>query len=104
MWYVDYAGGQLGRIDPGTGAIEEWQIPGGERGQPYALVADDRGRLWFSETARGAPRLVGFDPATEQFINITPVSSTIRHMVVHKPTRTIWVGTDANTIGRVVLP
>ena len=104
VWYVDYAGGMLGRIDPKTGAIKEWLTPGGAGSQPYALVTDERGRLWFSETARGAAKLVGFDPATEKFTHVTPVSNTIRHMVYHRPTKTIWFGTDSNNIGRAIIP
>jgi virginiamycin B lyase len=104
VWYVDYQGGYLGRIAPGSHEVEEWLTPGGEQSQPYALVADDRDRVWFAECARGATFLVGFDPKTEKFTHRTPVSSCIRHMFYHKPTRTIWFGTDANNIGRAIVP
>jgi virginiamycin B lyase len=104
VWYVDYEGGHLGRIEPGSNRIKEWLTPGGERSQPYALVADEQDRVWFAECARGATFLVGFDPKTEKFTHRTPVSSCIRHMFYHRPTRTIWFGTDANNIGRAILP
>jgi virginiamycin B lyase len=104
VWYVDFAGGRLGRLDPSSGDIQEWEVPGGASAQPYALLVDDQDRLWFSETNRNAPRLVGFDPKTAQFMLATPVSAGIRHMVYHPGTRTIWFGTDANNIGRAVLP
>jgi virginiamycin B lyase len=103
VWYVDFAGGMLGRIDPASGEIREWPVPGGASAQPYALTIDDQDRLWFSESNRSAPRLVGFDPRTNEFIAATPVSAGIRHMVFHAPTRTLWFGTDANNIGRAVL-
>lgn len=102
VWYVDYAGGMLGRIDPRTQAIREWQVPGGAEARPYALVADDRDRLWFATTG-GAASLVGFDPRTEKFIAQVPVSAGIRHMEYHRPTRALWFGTDANNIGRAIL-
>jgi virginiamycin B lyase len=104
VWYVDYAGGQLGRIDPQTREIREWPVPGGEQARPYALIADDQDRLWLAETSREAPRIVGFDTKTQTFITETPVSAGIRHMVFHAPTNTIWFGTDANNIGRAILP
>lgn len=104
VWYVDYAGGRLGRIDPVSGEIEEWTVPGGEDARPYALIADDRDRLWFSETARDAPRLVGFDTKTRQFMLSTPVSAGIRHMIYDANRNTLWFGTDANNIGRAILP
>ena len=104
VWYVDYAGGFLGRLDPASGAAKEWQMPGGATSNPYAMAVDENDRLWVAECARGATTLVGFDPKTEQFTHRTPVSGCIRHMVYHRPTRTLWFGTDASNIGRAVLP
>lgn len=104
VWYVDYAGGRLGRIDPASGEIREWPVPGGDQARPYALIADTRDRLWFAESNRAAPRLVGFDTKSLEFMLATPVSDGIRHMVYHEPTNTIWFGTDANNIGRAILP
>jgi virginiamycin B lyase len=104
IWYTDFAGGYIGRIDPRSGAVREFLAPGGERSQPYALLVDDRNQLWYSECARNASFLVGFDPATEKVTERVPVSACIRHMVFHQPTRSIWFGTDANNIGRATLP
>lgn len=107
IWYVDYAEGYLGRLDPGTGGVKEWAVPGGSGGYPYGMTVDDRDRLWFVETGPDPNRLVGFDPATERFFSLTEIPSgggTVRHMVFHRPTRTIWFGTDTNTIGRAQVP
>ncbi|HEX6630190.1 MAG TPA: hypothetical protein VF048_03825 [Gemmatimonadaceae bacterium] len=108
VWYGDYARGYLGRLDPATGKVEEWALPGGAQSRPYAMTTDDRGRLWLVETGVQPNRLVGFDPATSRFFSQTAIGTaarnTVRHMVWHAPTRAIWFGTDANTIGRAVLP
>ena len=48
-------------------------------------------------------RLVGFDPKTEKFLDITPIPSgggTIRHMMFDPRSGQIWFGSDNNTIGR----
>lgn len=107
VWYGDYVGGYLGRYDPATGQFREWRLPGGAASLPYAMAADDRDILWTVETGAQPNRLVGFDPKTEQFFGITPIPSgglTVRHMYFHRPTRELWFGTDANTIGRAKLP
>ncbi len=109
VWYVDYATGTLGKLDPGTGNVVEWAAPGGEESRPYAMAVDDRDRVWFFETGpRGSPnRLVGFDTKTLEFFSTTELESgggTVRHMVYHEPTRSIWFGTDTNTIGRAQIP
>lgn len=109
IWYVDYADGYLGMHDPATGGFQEWRLPRGAEARPYGMAVDAADRLWLVETGpRGEPnRFVGFDPATEEFFSITEIPSgggTVRHMVYHDATNSIWFGTDANTIGRARLP
>jgi virginiamycin B lyase len=103
VWYVDYARGAVGRLDPATGEAREWTTPGGPESRPYAMALDDEDRLWFVETGIEPNRLVRFDPESGSFPSVTPIPSggaTVRHMVWHPPTRSLWFGTDANTIGR----
>ncbi|MGH7663269.1 MAG: virginiamycin B lyase family protein [Gemmatimonadaceae bacterium] len=107
VWFVDYARGYLGRLDPETGAVAEWAAPSGAESRPYAMTVDDRDRLWFVETGVDPNRMVGFDPATERFFSITDIESgggTVRHMIFHEPSRSIWFGTDENTLGRAQVP
>jgi virginiamycin B lyase len=99
IWYADEARGFLGRIDPATGEVKEWQAPGGAGSRPYALTKDDQGRIWFSETGP-VKRLVGFDPRTEKF-TVHPVSGTVRHMMFDRKTGSMWFGTDANNLARL---
>jgi len=108
VWYGDYTRGMLGRFDPVTGATKEFPMPSGATSLPYAMAQDDRGRLWLAETGVQPNLLVGFDPKTESWVSVTPIAEsgakTVRHMVFHAPTRTLWFGTDANTIARARVP
>lgn len=107
VWYVDYEGGYLGRYDIVSGEVREWRTPGERRSRPYALSSDDRGRLWFVETGMMPNRLIGFDPRAEHFSDPVGIGSgggTVRHMVYDAATDAVWFGTDANTIGRAILP
>ena len=107
VWYVDYAEGYLGKVIPTTLKVEEWRVPGGENARPYGMTVDDQDRIWFVETILDPNRLVGFDTKAKEVISMTNIKSgggSVRHMVYHQPTQTIWFGTDANTIGRVTLP
>ncbi|GGX77148.1 hypothetical protein GCM10007160_00410 [Litchfieldella qijiaojingensis] len=106
VWYVDYAGGYLGRLDPDSGDIDEWRAPAAADSRPYAMASDDRGRPWFVETGVMPNRFVGFDPETETFSEPVEIGSgggTVRHMVFDAESRSFWFGTDANTIGRARL-
>jgi virginiamycin B lyase len=76
-------------------------MPGGAGSRPYALTKDGQGRLWISETGP-VKQLVGFDPKTERFFSVHPVSNTIRHMFFHAETGALWFGTGANAIGRLM--
>jgi virginiamycin B lyase len=108
IWFGDYTRSMLGRLDPKTGAVREFAMPAGAPSLPYAMASDDRDRIWLVETGVQPNRLVGFDPKSESWFSITPISEsgggTVRHMIFHAPTRTLWFGTDANTIGRAIVP
>ncbi len=107
IWYVDYAEGYLGSYNPKTGHIQEWSVPGGTNAKPYGMTVDDQDRVWFVESGSHPNRLVGFDTRKRTVISLTDIPSgggTVRHMVYHHPTQTIWFGTDANTIARAKIP
>jgi virginiamycin B lyase len=104
LWYGDYAGGYLGRFDPTTHQVREWPLPAGTAARPYAMMADDRDRVWVVETGVQPNQFVGFDTHTLQFIGTAPVPSgagAVRNMFYDRRTQTIWFGSDANTLGRV---
>ena len=108
IWYGDYTRGMLGRLDPRTGSVREFPLPDAAQSLPYAMASDDRDRIWLAETGVQPNRLVGFDPKTEKWISVTPIAQsgglTVRHMVYHAPTKSLWFGTDANTIGQARIP
>lgn len=106
LWYVDYNRGYLGRLHIDSGDIEEWPVPGGTDARPYAMALDDQDRPWFVETGPSPNRLIGFDPQSESFSEPAEVPSgggTVRHMVFDPDTRSLWFGTDTNTVVRASL-
>jgi virginiamycin B lyase len=103
IWYVDYARGFLGRLNPVTGDILEWPVPGGASAKPYGMSVDNQDRLWFVECGPQPNRFVGFEPVTQKFFSITDIRSgggCVRHMFFHAQSGEIWFGTDKDTIGR----
>ncbi|MCP4779348.1 MAG: lyase [Hyphomicrobium sp.] len=102
IWYSDYARGKLGRYDPEARSFADWPLPSGDSSSPYGTALDDSGRIWIVETGRQPNLFVGFDTKREKVISITQVPSgggTIRHMVYHPQTGSVWYGADAGTIG-----
>ena len=105
VWYGDWAEGYIGRLDPTTRQVKEWQTPPGEDAGLYAMTADDQDRIWVVATRVRPNQFIGFDPKTEQFTTTEVPSGarSIRHMMFHAATGTIWFGTDAGTIGRATV-
>lgn len=106
VWYGDYAAGKVGRYHPETAEITEWDMPDGENSRPYAVLADDKDRIWISASGLSPNKLVAFDTKTEQFVASTEIASaegSIRHMDFDKRTRSMWFGTDTGHIGRLVV-
>lgn len=40
VWWVDYSRGKLGRLDPSSGEITEWDSPGGDGSRGYGMAVD----------------------------------------------------------------
>jgi len=103
IYYADYRRGFLGRLDPKNSKLDEWALPAGSNSGPYGMAVDKRGRIWVVETGVSPNTFVGFDPAKNAIISITPIPSgagSVRHMHYHHATDTVWFGTDEDTIGR----
>jgi streptogramin lyase len=64
LWFLDYAGQNIGRLDAKTGKVSLYATPT-PRSRPRRGRFDDQGRIWFAEF--NAERVGVFDPRTEQF-------------------------------------
>lgn len=103
LWIADYGAGHLISYDTRAGTFEEWLLPAGAESQPYGMAADSSGTVWLVQGGVNPNIFVGFDTKTKQFVHATPLGEgrgTVRHMFYHRPTGTVWFGTDRETLGR----
>jgi virginiamycin B lyase len=91
IWYVNSNGGRLGRLNPKTGEIKEWDSPSGPRSHPYAISVLD-GAVWYNESGVRPDMLVRFDPATETFQS-WPIKSGNVYAGIVRNSRTTPQGT-----------
>jgi virginiamycin B lyase len=66
VWFTEAALGKIGRLDPLTKQITEYQnkpLPNGTRTGAHTIRVDERGMVWVS----GGPAISMFDPKYEQF-------------------------------------
>src|SRR5678815_3156318 len=66
VWYADFPRGYLGRLDPATGKVTEWQSPSGPKSEPYGISAIND-IIWYSESGTTPNTVVRFDPRTGAF-------------------------------------
>jgi streptogramin lyase len=65
VWFSNYNGHKLGKFDPKTETIKEYQPPT-KNATPYGVTVDKAGYVWFSDLVGN--NLTRFDPKTEQFV------------------------------------
>ncbi|HEX4633923.1 MAG TPA: hypothetical protein VH163_08830, partial [Gemmatimonadales bacterium] len=104
VWYTDYARGQLGRLDPATGAVREFRCPGGDGSAPYGIAVGPDGRLWYDES--GKNDMVVFDPTTEtaQVVAIPTGTAVVRNITVDSTRSRVWLAlSGTQRLGRIDL-
>ena len=60
VWFCGQGGGYLGRLDPGTGKFDKFDL-GAEKG-PHNLIIDARDQVWYAGNTTG--HIGRLDPAT----------------------------------------
>src|SRR5258706_8884711 len=86
-WYSSFGLQKIGRLDPATGEVKEYDIAISKPDYPTGVLAlrgDRDGKLWFGNMYQAS--IAMFDPATEKFQHFTPppednLSSTQLNMV-----------------------
>ena len=104
IWFVNSSKGRIGRLDPATGEIKEWDSPSGPRSHPYSLaVINDK--IWYNESAMRPDALVRFDPETESFQSWAVPSGVgiIRHVWVTRENQLLIHQSSSNRIGLVTI-
>ena len=87
VWYSSFGLQKIGRVDPVTGAVKEYDIAISKPDYPTGVLAlrgDRDGNLWLGNMYQAS--IAKFDPATEKFQHFTPppednLSSTQLNMV-----------------------
>jgi virginiamycin B lyase len=51
LWWAGHWGNVVGRIDPRTGEIKEFQLPA--RSEPHSITSDEAGNIWYMGNGNG---------------------------------------------------
>jgi streptogramin lyase len=73
VWYADFGDLFLGRLDPITGAVDEYAVPPTDPALPVGMLdfqADDDGNYWAATLPQNS--VIKFDPRTSKFTTYLP--------------------------------
>ena len=73
IWYSAFGDQKIGRVDPATGAVKEFDIAISKPDYPTGVLAlrtDREGKLWLGNMYQAS--IARFDPATETFRHFVP--------------------------------
>jgi virginiamycin B lyase len=103
IYFTDYHGGNLGRLDPVTSNVRMWPSPGGSGSGPYGIAITPDGLVWYSESGVKPNTIIRFNPKTEQFAraNIPSGGGTVRHMAATADGRVYIACSGVNKVGVV---
>jgi virginiamycin B lyase len=103
VYFTDFDGGHLGRLDPVTGAVKMWASPGGSMSSPYGMAITPDGRVWYSEAGVEPNTVIRFDPKTEAFAKakIPSGGGVVRNMAATADGRVYMACSGVNKVGIV---
>ena len=103
VYFTDYNGGNLGRLDSTTGAVKMWPSPGGPGSAPYGIAITPDGLVWYSESGVKPNTLIQFNPKSEQFArtSIPSGGGTVRNMAATSDGRIYLACSGVNKVAVV---
>jgi virginiamycin B lyase len=112
IWFAEYDvaasdgkhGGNLGRLDPASGKIQEYAVPaivsGSSASGVYGLMVDASGVVWFTDVGDNA--IGQFQPASEQFTFYPiPTAQSVPFGLTIDSARNVWFTEGANSANAV---
>jgi virginiamycin B lyase len=103
VYFTDFKGGNLGLLNPTTGAVKMWASPGGGDSGPYGIAITQDGKVWYSESGVKPNTIIQFDPKTEQFARaaIPSGGGVVRNMAATTDGRLYLACSGVNKVGIV---
>lgn len=101
LWYTGQMTNKLGRVDPATGAVQEFPLKTPHSG-PHGLVEDATGNIWY--TANTGALIGKLNPANGEVTEYPLPDPTIRdpHTLIFDQAGMLWFTAQAgNRIGRL---
>lgn len=105
LYFTDYTGGNLGKLDISIGALVMFPTPGGADSSPYGLTITPDGTVWYCETGIQPKNIVRFNPGSSTFSR-TPIPFTtgVVNSMAAAPDGRVYFASDVDKVGAVEVP
>jgi virginiamycin B lyase len=97
IWWTGMWASLAGRLDPATGAMEEYLLP--EEARPHTIVPDDAGNIWYTGNSNAT---VGrLDPRTGEIVTYTTQARDPHSAAFHPNGKLYFTAQGAAMLGRL---
>jgi virginiamycin B lyase len=106
LYFTDYTGGNLGKLDISLGAMIMFPTPGGSDSSPYGLTIAPDGSVWYCETGIQPKSIIRFNPGPSTFSR-TPIpfaTGVVQSMAAAPDGRVYFASSDVDKVGAVEVP
>lgn len=106
LYFTDYTGGNLGKLDISIGALIMFPTPGGSDASPYGLTITPDGTVWYCETGVQPKNIIRFNPGSSTFSSAPiPFATGVVHSLAAAPDgRVYFAGNEVDKVGAVEVP
>jgi len=103
LYFTDYTGGNLGKLDISIGALIMFPTPGGSDSSPYGLAITPDGTVWYCETGNQPANIIRFSPGSSTFSRTPiPFATSVVHSMTSAPDgRVYFASSDGDKVGAV---
>ena len=103
VYFTDFKGGNLRRLNPVTKQVMLWASPGGATSGPYGIAITPDGMVWYSESGVKPNTMIRFDPKSQEFARqvIPSGGGTVRNMAATSDGRIYIACSGVNKVGVV---
>ncbi len=92
LYFTDFAGGNLGKLDISIGALLLFPSPGGPDSNPYGLSITPDGMVWYTETGTQPNNIIRFDPKSFTFARAPiPFATGVVNTVTATPEGRVYI-------------
>lgn len=101
IWWAGQWGNLIGKIDPKTGAMQEFPLPAGS--MPHSVTLDDKGNVWYTGNKNGTVGKLNIQTEEMTTYKMPDPKARDPHTAIFDANGTMWFTLQhSNMLGRLI--